>query len=122
MGIKFQHCHLNADTGEWIGKEHAIIEWPKKRVDGYNAENRIVVEFLGNDVHGYPPLWEHDIEKLDRYDYRMEGRYADTSEKMSKLKALGYRVLYIWQADMTRKCEKSLLPGVFREFDEHLEW
>lgn len=122
LGIKLQHEHYDHTVGKYVGEEHAIKEWPLKRVDGYNEKEKLVVEFFGDDVHGHPLLWENNFDRTDRHGGSMQHNYFDTSCKMSKLKDLGYRVFYIWQADTDLKTGKSLLPGVYREFAKHLEW
>jgi hypothetical protein len=122
LGIKLQHKHFDPELLVWTGSEHNIKSWPHKSVDGFNKKENLVIEFLGDDIHGYPPKFQNDPDAVDRYGFSLEGRYGDTSEKMGKLKALGYRVLYVWQSDVNRRTGKSRLPGVFREFHEHLEW
>ena len=120
--MNIQHQHLDTKLHKWIGEEHQLKEWPQKTVDGFIKQENIIVEFLGSDVHGHPLLWEHDYDATDRIGRNMQSNYGDTSEKLSKLKSLGYRVFYVWDVDVDRKTGKSLLPEFYREFIEHLEW
>lgn len=126
MNRPFQHRHLDTKLLKWVGNEHRLAEWSQKYVDGYYEDKasgeRIVIEFLGGDLHGYPPLWEFKEDAVDRNGNNMQGNYYATSDKMSKVKELGYRVLYAWSADIDKKTKKSKLPNVFREFIKHLEW
>lgn len=120
--MTLQHQHFDVDSNSWIGEEHRLEEWPLKCVDGYNAKENIIFEYFGSDVHGHPRLWEHNLDRSDRVGRNMQNNYVATFEKMSKLKTLGYRVLYLWDRDVDRKTGKSFLPEVFREFTKDLEW
>jgi len=122
QGIKYQHNHFDPQSNSWISEEYQLKDWPTKRVDGYNKDGNIIVEYLGGDVHGHPARWEFDHDRIDRNGNSMQSNYFDTSVKMSKLKGLGYRVLYVWSADVNVNTGVSHLPGFYREFTEHLEW
>jgi len=122
LGVKLQHHHLNIDEARWEGEEHQLVEWRKKAVDGYNEDLKLVVEYFGGDVHGHPSRWENNPDEVDRNGRKLQRNYAKTIEMMQKVKSLGYRVIYVWDADVNTKTGISRLPTVYREFIDHLEW
>lgn len=68
--------------------------------DGYfEKENKkYVVEFHGDYFHGNPKIYKPDsICKLR--NMRFDELYKKTMERMFRIKALGYEVIYIWQED-----------------------
>ena len=70
------------------------------KADGYFELDNIkyMVEFHGDFFHGNPMIYKPDeICKLrgKRYDEL----YKKTMERMTRLKSLGYTVIYIWERD-----------------------
>jgi len=70
------------------------------KADGYFEQNnkRCVVEFQGNYYHGNPKIYKPDsVCKLRRITFGE--LYKKTEERMCRIKALGYEVIYIWELD-----------------------
>ena len=70
------------------------------KADGYfELDNKkYVVEFHGNFFHGNPKIYKPDsICKLRRITFGE--LYKKTEERMYRIKALGYEVIFIWEQD-----------------------
>ena len=70
------------------------------KADGYfELDNKkYVVESHGNFFHGNPKIYKPDsICKLRRITFGE--LYKKTEERMYRIKALGYKVIFIWEQD-----------------------
>ena len=68
--------------------------------DGYFEKDnkKYVIEFHGDYFHGNPKIYKPDsICKLRHM--RFDELYKKTMERMYRIKALGYEVIYIWEYD-----------------------
>ena len=107
ISIKF----LNDLAKEWKveiqhaenGNEYRIEDLEFKcyyKADGYFEQNnkKYVVEFHGDYFHANPLIYKPDgICKLRRI--RFDEIYNKIMERMHRIKALGYEVIYIWERD-----------------------
>jgi hypothetical protein len=126
LGCKISHRHYDRNIEKWVGDEHRLDEWRNKPVDGYFIDRlsnqRVVVEFLGDDVHGHPTIWKNNKDAKDRYGDTCLKNYTDTHRKMLKVKSFGYRIIYAWYTDIYEAHGKPKELFMFREFEENLEW
>jgi len=70
------------------------------KADGYFEQNnkKYVIEFHGDYFHANPIIYKPDgICKLRRM--RFDEIYNKTMERMYRIKALGYEVIYVWERD-----------------------
>ncbi|KAK5645174.1 hypothetical protein RI129_006475 [Pyrocoelia pectoralis] len=98
-GIKIQHA----------GRQREL-KINGMRVDGYCEESRTVFEFYGCYFHGClncfltkrnEPL--HDDDPHDTMDHR----YENTRVKATRLRALGYNVVEMWECTFKRKLKSN---------------
>ena len=89
--------------------DHRQVKIGKKRVDGYDPENKIIYEFLGDYFHGNPLLF-----KTDEYNKRCHVThgelYTQTIKRFDVLKSMGYTIKYVWEYDW-----KRYLKGLVKE-------
>ena len=57
-----------------------------------------MVEFHGDFFHGNPMIYKPD-EICKLREKRYDEVYKKTMERMTRLKSLGYTVIYIWERD-----------------------
>ena len=100
-GFAIQHVHFGLSTGEWIGKEHRLLEFTKccKKVDGWFGPEGVVFEFLGDIFHGHPRLWREDPEATNHFGKKYKRLYDKTFANLHKIKELGYHVVYCWETE-----------------------
>ena len=98
MNVEIQHA-------ENIG-EYKIYDQDFKcfyKADGYFEKDnkKYVVEFHGDYFHGNPKIYKPDsVCKLR--NLRFDELYKKTMERMYRIKALNYEVIYIWQQDFMK--------------------
>ena len=93
--VEIQHAE---NKGEYIIKDPDFKCLYK--CDGYYEQNnkKYIVEFHGNYYHGNPRIYKSDsVCKLRRITFGE--LYDKTMERMYRIKALGYEVIYIWEQD-----------------------
>ena len=82
-------------------KENRQVKIGKKKVDGYDLENKIIYEFLGDYFHGNPEIY--DENEYNETCHTTHGNlYKKTTERFFYFKSLGYVVKYIWENDWKR--------------------
>jgi len=90
------------------------------KVDGYfeRDSKKYVVEFHGDYFHGNPKIYKPDgICKLRRM--RFDEIYNKTMERMYRIKALGFEVIYIWEQDYKQYLydkDNELIEGLFEYY------
>ena len=79
---------------------------------------KYVVEFHGDYFHGNPKIYKPDgICKLRRM--RFDEIYNKTMERMYRIKALGFEVIYIWEQDYKQYLydkDNELIEGLFEYY------
>ena len=93
--VEIQHAE---NKGEYIIKDPDFKCLYK--CDGYyeHDNKKYIVEFHGNYYHGNPKIYKPDsVCKLRRLTFGE--LYRKTEERMYRIKALGYEVIYIWEQD-----------------------
>ena len=123
LKVKIQHKHYDKATKQVIGEEHVVPTWTAKRIDGFAQSSngtQIAIEFLGDIFHGHPRLWYEidDYEATNHFGQKHMDRFYDTQEKMRKLVAHGYKVIYMWENSYRqRKAFTSLksMCGIFKD-------
>src|SRR6185295_6353248 len=126
LGISIQHLHLNEAEKCWEGDEHRPAAWRKKPIDGFYHDaatnTNVAIEYLGDYYHGHPDLWGDDTCSKDHFGRMFSDVFCDTQRKLAKLKSLGYKVLYVWDADVKQRKALQSLLSICRTFEEELEW
>ena len=90
------------------------------KADGYFEQNnkKYVVEFHGDYFHGNPKMYKPDgICKLRRM--RFDEIYNKTMQRMYRIKALGFEVIYIWERDYKQYLydkDNELIEGLFEYY------
>ena len=90
------------------------------KLDGYFEQNnkKYAVEFHGNYYHGNPKMYKPDsICKLRRITFG--DLYKKTEERMHRIKALGYEVLFIWEQDYKQYLydkDNEFIEGLFEYY------
>ena len=90
------------------------------KADGFfeHGNKKYVVEFHGDYFHGNPKMYKPDgICKLRRM--RFDEIYNKTMERMYRIKALGYEVIYIWEQDYKQYLydkDNELIEGLFEYY------
>jgi len=122
---------LNDLTKEWkVDIQHAenkgeyIIKDPELKcfykLDGYFEQNnkKYAVEFHGNYYHGNPKMYKPDsLCKLRRMTFG--DLYKKTEERMYRIKALGFEVIYIWEQDYKQYLydkDNEFIEGLFEYY------
>lgn len=98
-GFTIIHRHIRADSVP-VGEELKIrlSNDRKVSVDGYVAENNLVLEFLGDFVHGNPARYRPwQMNALRKTTFRT--LYDETYARHRAIAERGYRVLYIWESE-----------------------
>ena len=98
LDVDIQHAE---NKGEYIINDPDFKCYYK--ADGYFEKDnkKYVVEFHGDYFHGNPKMYKPEsICKLRRI--RFDELYKKTMERMSRIKALGYEVIYIWEQDFMK--------------------
>ena len=126
-GVSIQHSHYNDDK-TLSRDEYRAPEMKRAPVDGFIREQKVIVEFLGDEFHGHPMT--RICRKRDKnycgVDY--EVLFERTEAKFSQLVSFGYNVWYIWEYDYLRytkeaKKDSSLtLESFVQVFSGELEW
>jgi len=90
------------------------------KADGYFEEDnkKYVVEFHGDFYHGNPKIYKPDsVCKLRRMTFGE--LFKKTEERMYRIKALGYEVIYIWERDYNQYLydkDNELIEGLFEYY------
>lgn len=66
-------------------------------VDGYDHDNKIVYEFLGDYFHGNPIRFNHD-KKFSAHS-SFGDVFNKTIKKNNYIKSSGYKLVYIWESE-----------------------
>ena len=84
-----------------------VIKTRDKRysVDGYNKRYKICIEYNGSKWHGNPRVF-HPEEKILKI--KAKDRYESTIKKRTRLTALGYTVITIWDTQWKKDKDKVL--------------
>lgn len=98
--VTVQHKHYHKLTGILSGAEHRIVEYDTNgtRVDGFVAEQKLVIEFHGDYFHGNKNIYDPDDINC-KVGETFGSLYAKTMARMDKLVKLGYKVIYVWERD-----------------------
>lgn len=98
-GIRIRHAE---NWGEFK------IPGTRYSVDGYHKPTNTVFEFYGDVYHGNPKVFG-PRQKCHPFNKAITaGRlYRDTLAREAELKALGYKVVSIWELDYERKNRKG---------------
>jgi len=79
-------------------RNYYIKHWKNKLVDGYDPKTNTIYEFLGDYWHGNPQRFNSkNIHPILKISYGKV--FAETMNKLEKLKTLGYNIKYIWETD-----------------------
>lgn len=115
-GKEIQHLHLD-DYDHTIGSEFCI-PCTTFKVDGYIANDNVVVEFLGDFWHGNPDCYEsfsiHPVFKITYYDL-----LEKTFKRFEAIRSLGYRIFYIWEKEYDRSLSSEQLLDKLQEWTGH---
>ena len=90
------------------------------KADGYFEQDnkKYVVEFHGDYFHGNPKIFKPDsVCKFKRMTYGE--LYKKTEERMHRIKALGYEVIFIWEQDYKQYLydkDNELIEGLFEYY------
>jgi len=110
---------LHAESkGEYIIKDPDFKCYYK--ADGYfeHGNKKYVVEFHGDYYHGNPKMYRPDsICKLRRMTFGE--LFKKTEERMYRIKALGYEVIYIWERDYKQYLydkDNEFIEGLFEYY------
>jgi len=125
LKVTIQHVHYDFNAKTVVGTEHRPLKWPKKPIDGFYTDTNgqmIAVEFLGDYFHGHPRLWKVDPETENHYGVPLKLLFNKTEEKLAKLAALGYIVVYIWESTFAKKPALSSLYSICKIFNGKLEF
>ncbi len=82
-------------------RNYSLPKWKKKYVDGYDPDENIVYEFLGDYWHGNPEIYDGNKTNPDT-KLTFNTLLKITFFKMNKVKSLGYNVKYIWENDWNK--------------------
>ncbi len=76
-----------------------VIPGTRIRVDGYHARTRTVFEFYGDCWHGNPKRYK-PMDRPNPYStLTAKQLYTRTIKREAELRALGYRVISIWESE-----------------------
>lgn len=121
-----QHSHYDQITKALRRDEFRPPELSKYSVDGYDATNKTVYEFLGLVFHGHPSTYDPCRAPDDNKTYygaRIDLLYQKTEQRMRELAAAGYCIIYIWEDEFLRYEQSGALSTVasrWHVFDGHL--
>lgn len=91
-----QHLHID-DYDHTVGTEFCV-PCTTFKVDGYIAEDKVVVEFLGDFWHGNPDCYEsfsiHPVFKITFHELLQK-----TFVRFETIRKLGYKIFFIWEKD-----------------------
>lgn len=121
LGYAIQHKHVDVTLKKVVGNEHRPAGWKQKPVDGYFQDEdgtHVAIEFLGNIYHGHPSLWP---KGTNHFGQQYTDLHAKTERTLRKLRALGYRVFYVWEHDYTALKGLDSVRTILREFEDKLE-
>jgi len=108
LDIPLQHSHYDPEVPGGITRnEYRAPCLPRHAVDGYDAANKIIYEFLGDEFHGHPRLWHKRAQNLVGKLYT--DVYAKTEAKFKTLTDAGYTVVYMWESDYRVRSSEPLL-------------
>ncbi len=111
LGIKLQHAHYSLLRDCPSMKDEYQIPNTNYRVDAFDHENKVIYEYHGNFVHGYPPNHPkfNDISKFTKESNKT--MYDKTISRMKFINdKTGFTVKYIWghEYDEIRKKPNSV--------------
>lgn len=121
LGIKIQHAHYDYLIGSVVGEEYSDPRWAKKRVDGFYVDTngtKIIVEFMGDYFHGHPRYWKNDEDALNCYHSTYKSTFERTKLHLQKLRALDYKVMYVWESDYKTKPAISTIASICFIFED----
>ncbi len=78
------------------GGEFAIDQF---HVDGYDKENNIVYEFLGDIWHGNLKMFNEDYKCHPFKNKTAKELNIQTFNRLNYIKNKGFKVIYIWEED-----------------------
>jgi hypothetical protein len=112
LGIKLQHAHYSLLCDYPSMVDEYQIPNTNYRVDSFDQENKVIYEYHGNFVHGYPPNHDkfNDISKFTK-----ESNATMYDKTINRMKFIfdktGFTVKYIWghEYDKIRKTTQSLM-------------
>jgi hypothetical protein len=115
-GVTIQHKHYDPLTGKLSGSEHLVrglssCKSGATKVDGWIADNNMVLEFHGDYYHGNPTVFAAD-ERNNTLGCTFGELYEKTMDRMAALKSLGLAVVYIWERDFRQWQKMSGLYSV----------
>jgi hypothetical protein len=112
LGIKLQHAHYSLVCDYPSRQDEYKIPNTNYSVDAFDKENKVIYEYLGNFVHGYPP----NHKKFDDYSYFKKEYYStmhyETIDRIRIITELtGFAVKYIWghEYDEIKRSSRSLM-------------
>lgn len=98
-GLDIIHRHVRSD-GVPVGEELKIRIHKDRQVsvDGYVPDQNLILEFLGDFIHGNPRFYRPwHMNALTKTTFGQ--LYEETLSRHQAIAALGYTVMYIWEGD-----------------------
>ncbi len=97
IGLKVMHRHFSTDGVE--GSEFRVANTPF-RSDGFTLDTNIIIEVLGDFWHGNPSVF--DKRKLNHVVQKtFDELHRSTFQRFATIVKQGYRVFYVWEANLT---------------------
>lgn len=89
----------------WKNVQHAlnggeyVVPGTNFRVDGYHRRSNTILEFYGDAFHGNPNLYKESDKPHPFSNLTAKELYAKTLDRESKLRQLGYKIVFVWESD-----------------------
>ncbi len=96
LNIKLQHAHYSTDNVPSMSDEYNI-PGTRYRVDAFDIENRVIYEYFGNHVHGFPenhPKFNGVSSLTHESNADMYKRTMDRMHVIYKL--TGFTTKFVW--------------------------
>lgn len=105
--VRLQHVHFDEYSATCAGKEPDGLVWGQKwRPDAWDPVNRIWVDFLGNEYHGWPPGADPPpTRERNYYGEKYTDLYLQTMARLRDVRDFGpknVQVYYVWEHEWRR--------------------
>lgn len=122
MSVQIIHRHIRPD-GAPVGEELKLFNRADKRtywVDGFVADEKLVIEFLGDFFHGNPAKFRPwNMNASRKTTFRV--LYDETYARHKVIAEMGYTVYYVWENDFRQHLKNPTggdVSALMRRWDD----
>jgi hypothetical protein len=121
LGITLQHAHYSTSCDSPSMRDEYKIPNTNYRVDAFDRENKVIYEYHGNHVHGYPPN-HAKYNDISTFTKKLNSKmYEKTMNRMKFISEIThFKVKFIWghEYDKIKKTTQSLMSIIHEYKDE----